>query len=257
MHSHTPVVQLFSFAQRPELRPAIDALSDKSWPTFLDGDLATQRCWDDLFSPALAPFQHVAIERGPDGSEILLGASHSIPFSWPALDESALPDRGWDHVIETGTEAARTGTSVNALSALAVMVDPDHRQSAAAEMLIANMKKTARLHWLDALVVPLRPTRKKDYPLTPFCDYVRWTTASGEPFDPWIRKHWRLGGRIVQVAQQSMRVSAQISQWEEWSGLRFPTVGPYHVPGALAPMAVDDQGTGTYVEPNLWVRHSI
>lgn len=257
MNSHTPIVQLFSFAERPEFRTALDALSARSWPDFLDGDLATQHHWDELFEPALAPFQFLAIGRGADSEDILLGASHSIPFAWPGLDEDTLPDGGWDHVIETGIAAARTGTRVNALSALAVMVDPDHRQSTVAETLIANMKTTARHHGLDALVVPLRPTRKKDYPLAPFSDYVGWTSASGEPFDPWIRKHCRLGGRMVKVAPRSMRVSAPAGQWEAWTGLRFPVPGPYHVPGALVPVHFDENGIGTYVEPNLWVRHML
>lgn len=257
MNSHAPIVQLFSFVERPDFRPALDALSAKSWPDFLDGDQATQDHWDSLFQPALAPFQFIAVGRGADGAEVLLGASHSIPFSWPGLDETQLPDGGWDHVIETGTAAARDGTKVNALSALAVMVDPVHRQTAVAETLIANMKATARHHGLEALVVPLRPTRKKDYPLVSFRDYVGWTTASGEPFDPWIRKHCRLGGRIVRVAPRSMRVEAPLAQWEAWTGLRFPAAGPYHIPGALAPMDIDASGMGLYVEPNLWVRHML
>lgn len=257
MHSPLATIELFSAAERPDLKPAADTLSAKSWPPFLDGNLATRQYWPGLFDPALAPFQYLAVERRPDGNEVLLGCSHSIPFSLPDLDEKRLSDGGWDYVIETGTMAARAGLPGNALSALAVMVDPQHRQSVVAETLIANMKATARRHGLGALVVPLRPTRKKDYPLTPFADYVRWTTSNGEPFDPWIRKHWRLGGRVVAVAPESMHVSAGADQWEKWTGLRFPVAGPYHVPGALAPVHFDEAGRGTYVEPNLWVRHTL
>jgi hypothetical protein len=52
-----------------------------------------------------------------------------------------------------------------------------------------------------------------------------------------------------------MHVSGSRDEWEEWTGLQFPEAGEYVVPGALVPVSFDD-GTGTYVEPNVWMRHS-
>jgi hypothetical protein len=85
-----------------------------------------------------------------------------------------------------------------------------------------------------------------------------WTTANGAPFDPWLRKHWQLGARIVKIAPCSMRVEAPLAQWTEWSGLRFPVSGPYHVEGGLAPLMADcGDGIGLYEEPNVWMRHGL
>jgi len=120
------------------------------------------------------------------------------------------------------------------------------------------MKTSARQNDLHALVAPVRPTKKPAYPLTSFADYISWTTADGAPFDPWVRKHWQLGARLVKIAPRSMRVEAPSAQWTEWSGLRFPVSGPYHVEGGLTPLIADCEScTGLYEEPNIWMRHRL
>jgi hypothetical protein len=156
----------------------------------------------------------------------VLATSNSIPFHWlEPDDDTSLPDEGWDAVLAGGIEATRSGQRPNALSALAIVVAPDMRGSDLAERLIANMKTSARQNGLDALVAPVRPTKKPAYPLTSFADYIGWTTPSGAPFDPWVRKHWQLGARLVKIAPRPMRVEAPLAQWADWSGLRFPYRG--------------------------------
>ncbi len=55
-----------------------------------------------------------------------------------------------------------------------------------------------------------------------------------------------------------MTIPGTLAQWEKWTGMRFPTSGDYIVPGALAPVQIDvEQGSGVYVEPNVWMRHEI
>lgn len=251
-------LQIVSARERPDLVPAGDRLSALSWPAFLGEGEASKRYWDGLFDGALADFQHFAVTRLASGEERLVAASNSVPFSWPRLDDGTLPDRGWDAVIEDGVTAMSAGKRGNALSALAILVAPEYRSGAAAQAMIATMKTTAKQHGLSALVAPIRPTRKSDYPLTNFGDYLEWRTAADEPFDPWVRKHWRLGARMVRIAPQSMTISASIGEWEAWSKLRFCVDGPYHVPGGLAPVMIDREAdTGTYLEPNVWMRHSL
>ena len=43
---------------------------------------------------------------------------------------------------------------------------------------------------------------------------------------------------------------------EEWTGLQFPEDGDYVVPGALVPVRFEN-GSGIYVEPNVWLRHPV
>jgi len=44
-----------------------------------------------------------------------------------------------------------------------------------------------------------------------------------------------------------------LSDWEEWTGMRFPSDSEYVVPEMLAPLYVRD-GRGRHVEPNVWLR---
>lgn len=250
---------IVSVEQRPDLLPAFDALGAPVWPAFIDGDAAIVEHWDRLFDRGLSRFQFMALRAGPAGGEQVVATSNSVPFVWSDPgDDGSLPDDGWDAVLTSGVEAFTAGAKPNALSALSIVVAPELRGSALAERLLRNMKAVAVDNGLEALVAPVRPTRKSAYPLTSFEDYVAWTTDDGAPFDPWMRKHWQLGAWVVQVAPRSMRVEAPLSQWTEWTGIRFPVSGRYHVPGGLGPLVADRlAGTGLYQEPNVWMRHPL
>jgi hypothetical protein len=87
---------------------------------------------------------------------------------------------------------------------------------------------------------------------------VGWRRPDGQPFDPWVRRHVRLGGTIVATCARSMHVEGSVADWERWTGLRLPESGPYAIPGALVPVEVDrERDRAVYVEPNLWVRHAV
>jgi hypothetical protein len=69
--------------------------------------------------------------------------------------------------------------------------------------------------------------------------YIEWRTASGLPFDPWLRAHARLGAGIVEVCATSMEIPGTVAEWEGWTGMQFPETGTYVVPGALQPIEID------------------
>lgn len=237
---------IISAEQRPDLVPAFDALGTAVWPAFIDGDRTIIEHWDRLFDAGLSRFQFLVLRTDANGAEQVVATSNSIPFAWADPgDDASLPDDGWDAVLAGGVDALVTGRTINALSALAIVVAPEMRGSALAERLLLNMKACARGNGLEALVAPVRPTRKPDYPLASFEDYLGWTTEGGAPFDPWVRKHWQLGARVVKVAPRSMTVMAPLAKWTEWTGIRFPVSGRYHLPGGLAPLVADcEAGTG-------------
>ena len=123
---------------------------------------------------------------------------------------------------------------------------------------IGGMAEAAGRAGLECLIAPVRPTWKERYPLVPLEDYARWTREDGQPFDPWIRLHARLGAEILAVAQRSLDISGSVADWESWTGLVFPDSGPYVVPGALVPLTIDREADqGLYVEPNVWMRHRL
>lgn len=252
-------LSLVSTAQRPDLAPRFGDLSEPVWPAYVIADTVGLQFWDALYSEALARYQFAVLHRTEDGLEELVATSNAIPVFWPTPeDDLSLPDDGWDAVIRAGVEGIAAGQEPNALSALSIVVLPEWRGSDLAERLLLNMKDAARANGLSAVVAPVRPTRKADYPLTDFADYVGWTRDDGTPFDPWVRKHAQLGASIVKVAPRAMVTEAPLEQWTEWTGLRFPRSGAYHLPGGLAPLSADcAAGTGRYEEPNLWMRHPL
>ena len=222
------------------------------WPAYLKTQ-ALLTYWDELYSPSLSRFQTIATDAAT-GEVIAVG--NSVPFF--QAQDTPLPDTGWDWVIEQGVSAARDGTPVNSLSALAVTISPAHRGSGLAVQLLNAMKPPARAMELTDMVAPVRPTLKARYQLQDFATYCGWRRPDGELFDPWLRTHERLGASIIGPANRSMTVTAAITDWENWTGLRFPATGAYAISGALAPLQISlETGLGTYEEPNLWMRHPL
>jgi hypothetical protein len=62
----------------------------------------------------------------------------------------------------------------------------------------------------------------------------------------------------VKVAPTSMVIPGTIADWRGWAGMEFAASGPTVVPGALVPVHVSlEQDHAVYVEPNVWVRHTV
>jgi hypothetical protein len=118
------------------------------------------------------------------------------------------------------------------------------------------MAQMARRVGLAPLVAPVRPSWKDRFPLTSIEDYSSWQRRDGLPFDPWIRVHVRLGARSLRPEPNSMEFTAQLSDWEDWTGMRFHHDGCYVFPGGLAPIKVSGH-VGQYWEPNVWMLHEV
>lgn len=242
-------MKVWRLDERPELIAGAEKLAASLYPVFIQHDPVSNRYWKRLYSDAFTRFQAVAVDA--DGRVVALG--NSIPFLW--AEGEALPDDGWDAVLTAGAEAQQ---QANALSALSIVVVPDQRGKGIAELLLSAMKAAAHADGLGALVAPVRPTRKADYPMQDFSDYCHWQRPDAAPFDPWIRTHWRAGATIVKVAPRSMTIPAGIAEWQDWTGLTLPKSGRYWFPGGLAPLDVDcERDVAVYVEPNLWMRHKL
>lgn len=243
-------IVLVSAADRPDLVEAAENMAMAVWPIWLK-TRAQLTFWDDLYSPALLAYQTFAID---DTTGEVVACANSIPFLRPQI----LPDTGWDWVMEQGALAARDQTAVDALSALAVSMNPAFRGGGLAARMLSAMKPPALRAGLKSMVAPVRPTHKSLYPLQDFVTYCNWRRDDGLPFDPWLRSHEKLDATVIGPAMNSMTVQAPLDQWESWTGLRFPVDGGYAVPGALAALHVNHEANqGTYREPNLWMEHPL
>jgi hypothetical protein len=116
--------------------------------------------------------------------------------------------------------------------------------------MLRHMKEVAG----GVLVAPVRPTLKARYPLTPIAEYAEWRRDDGTHFDPWLRVHERVGGRILGPAEEAMLIEGTREEWEGWTQMAFPAAGDYVVPGALVPVRFE-AGRGVYREPCVWVEH--
>ena len=104
----------------------------------------------------------------------------------------------------------------------------------------------------------MRPSLKHRYPLAPIERYIEWRREDGKLLDPWLRVHEDAGAKLIRVASESMRISGSVAEWEDWTKLVFPETGTYVVPGALVPVEIDrERDEGVYVEPNVWMHHTV
>jgi hypothetical protein len=239
-------MNLVRYADRPDLREIrLERLSLRTFPEYMHHNQMGGRYWGRLYE-AHPDFQLALLDR-----EELVAELHSLPAAWDgSLDD--LPP-GWDDIFP---RAFDSGREPDALFALAISVLPERQGQRLSGVVLNAMRDAARAAGLRELAAPVRPTLKARYPLISIERYMEWRRDDGEHFDPWLRLHERIGGRIVAPAPRSMLIEAPVADWEEWTGIVMPEDGDYLIPGGLAPVEVRD-GVGRHIEPNVWVVHQL
>jgi GNAT superfamily N-acetyltransferase len=245
-------MEVTSLADRPDLGEAFYAPELDPGPTFAYHDPVGVELWPRL-DEDFADYQLALLDDGK-----VIAKACSIPLRWEGTDEE-LPDEGWDFALQRGVADFQAGREPNALCALWIVVSSERRGTGLSSRMVQSLRDVAISHDLAVLYAPVAPTRKSDYPLIEMQDYIAWTLTDGRsPFDPWLRVHWKIGGRVLHVCSRSMVVTGTVADWQEWTGLPMPGSGQYVVSRALAPVDVDYQrDLVRYTEPNVWVRHEV
>ncbi|WP_033340531.1 GNAT family N-acetyltransferase [Catenuloplanes japonicus] len=240
-----------SHADRPDLWDRVPDLFAGVWPEYnLHGDVMAGY-WKRLHR-VFGRYQ-LAL-TGPDDD--VLAVARGIPIPWDGT--AAGLGSGIDAAIRAGFVCWENGGTPDALCALGIEVAPRHRRRGLAAVMLAALRDTARADGLAHVVVPVRPTGKDRYPLTPIHRYAAWTTPSGEAFDPWIRTHLTCGGRLSAPAPRSSLITGTVRDWETWTEMSFPDTGDYVFPFGQATVHIDREADrGTYWEPNVWVVHEV
>lgn len=222
------------------------------WPEYnLHGDVLNQY-WNRLYE-VFPDYQFNLYDQ--EAGEVL-AEGHTVPLAWDGTPEGLGP--GIDASIAAGFELRAAGGRSSALCALAAEIPPRHRERGLAGAILEQMATLARSAHLDWLVAPVRPSWKERYPLTPIERYATWTRPDGEPFDPWIRVHTRMGGRIAAPIAKSARITGTVAEWESWTAMAFPESGNYVFPGGLDTLNIDrGADVGGYWEPNVWIVHAV
>jgi hypothetical protein len=239
--------RFFTFDERPELLERCDFLRE-AWPPFMLECPVSNEHWHFLYE-RFGRFQFWLVDERTDE---ILAEGNSLPAS---LDPEDLPDRGWEYVMEHATTGKEQPSVVCAIQ---VLIDRHRHGEGLSALMLGEMRRIAVEARYSDLVAPVRPSLKSVYPLTPMERYLNWTTATGLPFDPWLRVHARAGASLVRICSESMLIPGTVHAWEEWTGMRFPESGTYAVPGALQPIEIDvEADRGVYVEPNVWMHHRL
>lgn len=226
------------------------------WPRFLLHDAAA----DYFFAEGVFERHHGHVLAAFDEAEPgrLVARAFSVPFAIDTPTRQTLPDAGWDAIARWSHADLLSGRATHAVSALEILVRPDHQGTGLSYRMLEAMRANARRRGATRFVAPVRPNGKHLEPHTPMAEYMARTREDGLPADAWLRVHVRAGGRIVKVAPTSMTVAGTLAQWRAWTGLPFEADGPQVVPGALSPVHVSlAHDHAVYVEPNVWVEHSL
>jgi hypothetical protein len=215
------------------------------WPLYIQSTKAGLHYWPFLSQiEFFAQYQMLVVAK-EGGQEVVVASGSSIPFYWERAadpDSEELPDSGWDGIQEVGAEGyfpvggvpeqidishgllkGEPRLKPNALAALQITVAPELRGKGVADFLLQQMKVNAVTSGFQALVVPVRPTRKSEHPFVDFVTYLSWKkdTPGGENgrepevFDPWVRKHIRMGGKIIKICWSAATVIGSAAKWKE------------------------------------------
>ncbi|MFI5663200.1 N-acetyltransferase [Streptomyces sp. NPDC051684] len=242
-----------TLAERPELALPMWTMPD-TWPAFIGHDPCAEtflrRIWREL------P-EYAFVATDPEGA--VVAKAYSVPFALGAEERGALPDGGWDQVLRWAFADLDAGAPPDTVSAIEIAVTPGLQGRGLSGRMLAAMRENARTRGFTEVVAPVRPSAKHLEPQTPIGAYAfRVREPDGLPHDPWLRVHVRAGGVIEKVAPASMVVAGSLEDWRSWTGLPFDKEGPVEVPAALVPVRCEpEHGYAVYVEPNVWVRHTV
>lgn len=189
-----------------------------------------------------------------EGDHVVAGG-WGVPLRWNGT-VADLPD-GYDGALVRSVEGHEAGDEPDTLCIMAAAVAADAGRKGLAGQALTALRNSAAAAGLDKVICPVRPTLKPSYPLVPMARFATLRRDDGLSLDPWIRTHERLGASILGPASRSMVITGTVAEWEQWTSMAFPETGSYVVPEALNLVEIDRQADrGTYVEENLWMRHS-
>lgn len=233
-------------------RKEINKLSRASYPVFILQDNANiDHDWNRIYTD----FINYQMVFQSDGK--LAAVANSIPL-FVSQGGTSLPEEGWDWALATGYRQFDEKIKPNVLVGLSVMVNHEMRGLGLSKICLSGFKKMARKLNLKKLYIPVRPTKKPDYPDMPFEEYINKKNPDGRYLDPWLNLHYSLGGKFMNICHKSMCTAADLATWTKWTGIEFTKSGQYNVPGALEKITVDKENNrAIYLEPNVWIEYSV
>lgn len=234
-------------------RDLVRGLTRIVWPKFMLHDPVANENWHELLD-RFPEYQYALLDAE---NNRVAGMGNSFPLRWDDALEN-LPEAGWDWAFTEAVKNHKQGIAPNIHCAIQIIIHPDYRGQRLSAPMIQAVRAVTKAQRLHALIIPIRPREKSNYPLTSMDDFVTWKNEEGLPFDAWLRAHIKQGARIIKICHESKTVLGTHIEWEEWTGMKFPQSGSYVISGALNPMEMDvEKDEGVYIEPNVWIVHPL
>jgi hypothetical protein len=242
-------LEIVTTSDRPDLDEQTAAAFRPIWPEFIFHS-SFDRSYLERSGRYFAAYDILVL----DGGEVVAGG-WGVAVAWDGAVGS-LP-AGYDEALIASVTQHENEVPPDTLCIMAAAVGSGRQGRGLAGQVLTGLRGRAEAAGLRHVIAPVRPTLKSRYPLTPMASFARWNRPDGLHLDPWIRTHQRLGAAILGPAEPSMTITGTAAEWEGWAQMAFPETGQYVVPDALDLVSIDrERDRGTYLEPNLWMRHA-
>lgn len=183
----------------------------------------------------------------------IVGTIDGCKFDWDGKIET-LPKDGWQGVNDSAI-AGFTGTPKYAC-ALGASVLPEYRSLGIAKRLLEGLKRQAMdVCQYEGLTAPVLPSALWRVPSMSMAQYAELRLEDGRHFDPWVRIHEAIGGKIIGSTEESVVFEADRKVWEACAEMKLPDNGAILIDRASRELVLTD-GVGKLVEGSLWLLHN-
>jgi GNAT superfamily N-acetyltransferase len=226
----------------PQLAEQCFNIGEQLTPAFLLNDLVNIAHWPRLYQE----FPHYQLGIIDTIRQTVIGVVNTIPLAWHA-PLSELPEEGWDWAL------ANAHADGNWLCALLAAIDPAYRRQGLAQQGLRAAKLMGHELGHQGMLVPVRPTRKAEFVHLPMAAYLKKRNSEGKIFDPWQRLHLEMGAHLIKICHRAMTIQLSWAQWLEYGAVG--TADELTIADGLVPIQRQTDGSGLYVEPNVWLVH--
>lgn len=225
------------------------AIAD-AFPAVITESNTIKKYWDKI-EKNFPEYQQFLLSPNKD----LVGFINLVPIQYNGfLDD--LPNRGWDWMVEKSISDFQNNNRPNNLGGLQIIVREEYQKQGYSKVILNHAKELLKLHGFKQLLIPIRPTRKHEFPEMEMLDYIK-LKENQRIFDPWIRTHLKAGAEIIKVCNQSMTMQGDIKFWEKILNIPNLETGRYQLTGALNLVSIDRENDyGCYIEPNIWIKYN-
>lgn len=188
----------------------------------------------------------VAVEDGE-----IIGTIDGCGFNWSGKPED-LPEDGWTGIVLEAIEGFPKRASY--ASALGASVSPHIQAKGLSKELLKALKAQALSLGYKGMVAPVRPMLAARMPHLTISEYLETRLPDGRHFDPWVRAHESIGGKIIGSCEESAVFGGTREQWEGWAKMKLPDQGAFLFEGAINWLRMDS-GYGILREDSAWLLH--